>query len=317
MPINKKELLTYIVHLLFLLMTFFTTTIAGVQWLNKDPFELSNFYLGLPYSISILLMLGAHEMGHYFAARYHGISATLPYFIPAPPFLINPFGTMGAIIRIRSGWNSKKNLFDIGISGPIAGLIVSIIILLIGFITLPPKEYLFSIHPEYKLLASIPTNGLTFGSSLLFSGLVKLFGSSHFVPPMNEIYHYPFLCVGWFGLFVTALNLMPVGQLDGGHIIYAMTGQRRHRIIARIFFAFLIISGILSLIPLIKGELYLASTGWLVWAAILYFLVKLDHPQVIDTEPLSPNRKLLGWIMIFVFILTFPPIPFIDFPLPH
>ncbi|MBI4811700.1 MAG: site-2 protease family protein, partial [Ignavibacteriales bacterium] len=236
----------------------------------------------------------------------------LPYFIPAPPFLINPFGTLGAVIRMRSEWSTKKALFDIGIAGPLSGLIVTLTILLFGFFTLPPKEYIFTIHPEYKLLNNIPSQGFTLGNSLLFAGLTTLFNKNSFVPPLNEIYHYPYLCVGWFGLFVTALNLMPFGQLDGGHILYTITDRKKQGIIARIFFVFLIIIGLISVILFLTSSYYLGSMGWLLWALILYFLIKLDHPEIHDNTSLSRNRKLLGWIMFTFFILTFPPIPFSD-----
>jgi membrane-associated protease RseP (regulator of RpoE activity) len=296
------------------LATFFTTTLAGVQWLNYDPLELSNFPLGYQYSFLILIFLLCHEFGHFFAAKYHHVETTLPYFIPAPPFLINPFGTMGALIRMKSTPRKTSALFDIGIAGPIAGFFVSLVLLTIGFLNLPTKDYIFAIHPEYRELGIIPSNGLHFGDSLLFLMVKKNFLASEFIPPMNEIYHYPFLCVGWFGLFVTGLNLMPVGQLDGGHIIYAMFGKKIHRIIARIFFFTLILTGLLSLIPAITSQIYPASIGWLIWGIILYFVVKLDHPETAIIEPLSTGRKLFGLFSIIIFIISFPPIPFIDIP---
>src|SRR5260221_9442278 len=181
---------------------------------------------------------------------------------------------MGAVIRIRSPIQTKKSLFDIGIAGPLAGLVPTLIILMVGFLTLPSKEYLFSIHPDYRVLDKIPDTGLTFGYSALFWGLTKLFSARSFVPPMNEIYHYPFLCVGWFGLFITALNLIPVGQLDGGHILYALVGTKQQGIIARIFFAALIIVGLASFIPVRFIHFQIGTTGWLLWALILYFFIK-------------------------------------------
>ncbi len=310
--VSGKEARRYLVHTVLFILTFFTTTLAGVQWLNRDLFELSNFSLGLPYSLSLLAMLSAHEFGHYFAARFHGVATTLPYYIPIPPFLFNPFGTMGAVIRMRSMSNSKKALFDIGIAGPIAGFIVTLVILFYGILTLPGKEFLYSIHPEYRALAAIPENGLAFGNSLFLWSISHLVGSHQFFPPMSEIYHYPFLCVGWFGLFVTALNLMPVGQLDGGHIMYALVGKRGQGFIARIFFVLLIASGILSFLPLIGVKIYLGTLGWLVWAFILFFIIKLDHPEIPDYEPLSRNRQVLGWIAFAIFVLTFPPVPFFE-----
>lgn len=307
---------TYLINVLLFFLTFFTTCLAGVQWLNKNPLELSNLPLGLPYSLSLLFVLAAHEFGHYFAARYHQVKTTLPFFIPIPPFLLNPFGTMGAVIRIRSPLTSKKMLFDIGIAGPLAGLVVTLFILIYGFATLPPQEYLYSIHPEYQEVGHPPETGLTFGNSLFFSMMSAIFSEHQYVPPMNEIYHYPYLCVGWFGLFVTALNLIPVGQLDGGHILYALIGKKQG-IIARGFFAVLIIIGVTSFFPIFGEGTVTWTLGWLLWAAILYFLIKLDHPEIYDTEELSPTRKVLGWFSFIFFIVSFPPIPFYEILPPH
>lgn len=309
--IGAKELRTYSIHALLFLVTFFTTTLAGVQWLNKNPLELGNFHLGLPYSVSLLAILSAHEFGHFFAAKYYQVNTTLPFFIPIPPFLLNPFGTMGAVIRIRSLVQSKKALFDIGIAGPLAGLVVTILVLGLGLLTLPSKDYLFSIHPEYRALEKIPENGLTFGNSIFFWAMMKLFSWSNFVPPMNEVYHYPFLCVGWFGLFVTALNLIPVGQLDGGHIVYALLGKKQGGV-ARVFWGILILIGITSFIPLFGSHMQLGTVGWLLWAAILFFLIKLDHPEILDDTELGSGRKVLGWMTLGIFVVTFPPIPFFE-----
>jgi len=312
MDTNLKKLYSYSLHGLLFVATFFTVTLAGIQWLNRDPLELSNFSMGLKYSFALLLFLASHEFGHYLAARAYNISTTLPFFIPIPPFL-NPFGTMGAVIRIRSPFPSRKSLFDVGIAGPLAGFIVTCIILAIGFITLPGKEYLFSIHPEYALKPEIPSGGFTFGTSILFWSLCKIFSSRAFVPPMNEIYHYPLLCVGWFGLFVTAMNLLPVGQLDGGHIMYSVVGPRIQKFIARITFFLLILLGLTGLFSFVmQASFQLGTLGWLFWAAILFFIVKLDHPQIMALDELSQGRKILGWISFLIFIVSFPPIPFFE-----
>lgn len=304
----------YLLHLALFVITFFTTTVAGVFWLNKDGFDLANFSYGLPYSLAILGMLAAHEFGHYFAAQYHGVQTTLPFFIPTPPFLLNPFGTMGAIIRIRSPIHSKRALFDIGIAGPLAGLVMTLGVLMYGLATLPGKEYLYSVHPEYALLQELPKNGLTFGDSLVTLSLRYVFSQSGFFPPMNEIYHYPFLCVGWFGLFVTALNLIPVGQLDGGHILYAMIGKGQG-IIARLFLGALVLIGLSGFLPFLGFNVQPGTVGWLVWAAILIFIVKLDHPPIADDVELDPQRKMLGWITFGIFIISFAPIPFFELSL--
>ncbi len=297
----------YLLPLLLFILTFFTTTIAGVFWLNKDGYDLANFELGLPYSLSILFVLASHEFGHYFAARYHKVQTTLPLFIPAPPGQLL-FGTMGAVIRTRTPVPTRKAMFDIGVAGPIAGFVATLIILIIGLTNLPPQDYIYTIHPEYLLgMKPAGTIDMTFGNTLLYS-LLSGTVANGFVPPMNEIYHYPFLCVGWFGLFVTAMNLIPVGQLDGGHIAYAMLGNR-HRFIARFAFGFLLVLGLAGGLSYFRIGSGFGWVGWLLWAAILYFIIKLDHPTISDPEPLSPNRMMAGWIALGIFVVSFTPTP--------
>jgi membrane-associated protease RseP (regulator of RpoE activity) len=198
-------------------------------------------------------------------------------------------------------------MFDIGVAGPIAGFIATIIVLLIGLTNLPPREYIFSIHPEYAMGIKAEGQPLTFGNTLLYSFLSKSFATGY-LPPMDEIYHYPFLCVGWFGLLVTAMNLIPVGQLDGGHITYAMFGNR-HRIVARAAFALLLASGLAGVLPTLGISVAIGWPGWLLWAGILFFVIKLDHPSISDPEELSPNRMLMGWTALAIFILSFSPTP--------
>ncbi|MGB2867175.1 MAG: site-2 protease family protein [Bacteroidota bacterium] len=330
-PLNVRWLL----HLFLFLLTFFTTTIAGIQWVGRDPFELGNFVLGLPYSISILFILGCHEFGHYFAARSHNVDATLPYFIPFPPIpilfqLFLNFGTFGAVIRTRSVVPSKKAMFDIGVAGPIAGFVACLIVLIIGFTTLPGPEYLKGIHPDYDFrLNAVPNSEglpLSFGPSIAYVVLEKLFtNSSQFVPPMSEMYHYPFLCVGWFGLFVTAMNLIPIGQFDGGHLIYTMFGDV-HRRIARWAFYGLLLLAAPSLSDLILRSLLgfvtkqdigqivpLAQyswSAWFLWALIAFYIVKLYHPPVPDESPLDDTRMNIGWMCVGIFLVSFSFMPF-------
>jgi len=312
-PKPKKRIGTWLNVLLFIL-TFFSTTLAGVAWLNKDPFELSNFHYGLTYSLLILFFLSCHEFGHYFAAKLHKVEVTLPFYIPFP-LILNPFGTMGAVIRMRSPSQTRKALFDIGIAGPVAGFIACLLILIIGMTTLPPFDYIYEIHPEYKL-TGVPTSGFSFGNTLLFWLFGKIFASSPdvFLPPMNEVYHYPFLCVGWFGLFVTSLNLLPVGQLDGGHIIYALFGNK-HKYIARIFFALIFAMGLLGLLPFAGINLF-ADYGlinWLVWSLLIFFVIKIEHPPLLDNEPVDFKRKIWGVIALLIFVSSFTPSPFSNF----
>ena len=334
---NVKLVLQWLLHLGLFLLTFFSTTIAGVLWLNKDPFELSNFHLGIPYSASILFILACHEFGHYFASRYHHVDATLPYFLPFPPIpvllqLFLNFGTFGAVIRTKSIVPSKKAMFDIGVAGPIAGFFASLLVLSYGFLHLPSRSFILAIHPDYNfaLNASASAQGvsLAFGNTILFSGLQTLLThpSLQFVPPLSEIYHYPFLCAGWFGLFVTALNLIPMGQFDGGHLIYAMFGKYHQRIARTSFYALIALSApSLSdvLLRTLLGYVYKHDVGqiiplaqyswaaWFIWAMIALYVVKLSHPPVADETPLNGRRMTIGWFCIAIFFLSFSLNPFI------
>jgi membrane-associated protease RseP (regulator of RpoE activity) len=303
---------SFLINIALFAATFFTTTLAGVFWSNNDPYQLENFRSGLTYSILILFVISAHEFGHYFAARIHKIPVTLPYYIPFPFLFLNPFGTMGAVIKMKAYKQSRKSLFDIGVAGPIAGWIATLLVLIIGFINLPPIDYLYQIHPEY-LKSGIPLTGLTFGSNLTFKFLENILIPSSgkiFMPPMNEMYHYPFLCVGWFGLFITSLNMMPIGQLDGGHISYAMFGKK-HLYIAYSCFALLLIFGLPSLLQYFGINLNFGSLNWLIWAFFIFFIIKIKHPPVseYDTEPLGTLRQITGWFSYFIFITSFTPVP--------
>ena len=304
---------TVALHVGLLVLTFVTVTFAGVQWLNKDPFDLSLFSLGLTYGWLTIVFLAAHEMGHYIAARIHGVDTTLPFFLPFPPFFgLMPFGTLGAVIRIRSELRDRKTLFDVGAAGPISGFIVCIIILAWGMSHLPSIEYLYGVHPEYRAMSQIPTDGLTFGKPLLYKLIEVLVApSSSFLPPMSEVYHYPFLCVGWFGSFVTALNLLPVGQLDGGHIAYAMFGSNSHRLSQAVLIALMVL-GTAGFLPLLGIQFSYGWAGWLMWSMVLALLLRskrFRHPALEDIQELGEGRELIGWLCGAIFILTFVVVP--------
>ena len=313
-PVKKKGKYSFILNILLFIITFFTTTLSGIAWLNQEPYQLENFTLGLQYSILVLLIITSHEFGHYFAAKYHKIDVTLPYYIPFPFIFLNPFGTMGAVIKMKSPTQTRKSLFDIGIAGPIAGWVVSIAILIYGYLTLPSINYLYNIHPDYAV-NGIKLTGLTFGNNLTFFIFGKIFSTSgNFIPPMNEVYHYPFLCAGWFGLLITSLNMMPIGQLDGGHISYTMFGKN-HKIIANIVFLLLIAFGLMGFLPLLNININLGSVNWLVWAILIYFVIKIEHPPIctdIDV-PMGRTRLILGWFAFVIFITSFCPIPISEF----
>ena len=314
---RNKKIKSYLIHIGLFIVTFVTATLAGVEWTTGQfpPYEFSMIAKGLPYSISILLIITFHEFGHYFAAKYHKVRATLPYYIPLPPipYFIN-FGTMGAVIRTKSPIYSKKAMFDIGIAGPLAGFVVSMAILVYGFTHIPTIDYLLQIHPDYFSPEYGKGGlGLIFGDSILFSFFRYIFvHPNSFFPPMSEIYHYPYLCAGWFGLLITSMNMIPVGQLDGGHISYTMFGEKRHFEISSISTVILSILGFLGIIDTLLGlNFNIGWSGWLFWAFILYFIIKIKHPPVSDNLPLDKKRMFLGYVSFFIFVVSFSPTPLV------
>jgi len=235
-------------------------------------------FLGLIYAAVLIAILLGHELGHYLTCRYYQINATLPYFIPAPTLI----GTLGAFIKIKSPITRKQQLFDVGIAGPLTGFILS----------LPALFYGLSLS---KIVPSLPREeSLIFGEPLL----LKIIGSIIFrdIPSGFDIFLHPVAFAGWVGILVTAFNLFPVGQLDGGHISYALIGSKS-RSLARLFLVVFLAMGVFFWI------------GWFVWALIILIL-GLKHPRVIDEEaPLGVSRKIMGFMAIAIFILSFIPAP--------
>ncbi len=336
-PKQKKKSSLWVYIVLFI-VTFFSTAIAGAQWAGVDYLNLLNWHYGITYAVLIMIFLSAHEFGHYTASRIHKVDATLPYFLPMPIVYLSPFGTFGAVIKTRTPILTRRALFDIGAAGPIAGFIVSLGFLIYGLMTLPGIDFIYHIHPHYltKFGGKIPHTSLFFGDTLLYSFLAKIFANpSGFLPPMNEIYHYPYLNVGWFGLFVTSINMLPIGQLDGGHIVYAMFGGKAQSRIARIvWWALIIISSGAALnflydilkvdnpgsvyiflqstfLPILKwlkeyAPWYMAGWGgWLLWVIIAKFFIKMNHPNIAGDERLDSKRMAIGWFAILIFILSF------------
>ena len=303
-----------LVSLVLLVLTFSTATLAGISWLNKDPFEPENFASGVPYGALLILVLLSHACGHGIAARIHNVETSFPLLLPFPSLAVNPFGTLGVVTRLKGCIPSRKSLFDIEAAGALSGFAMSVVLLAIGFRSLPPREYLLTIHPEYANLNSIPVHGLTFGSSLVFAFCSQMLPAPNaFIPPMNEIYHYPFLCVGWLGLLMTSLHLMPVGPLDGGSISYCMFGERG-RIAGRVTLAALTVPGLSGLAGLFGLSLGGGWYGWLVWAFLLWILLRSGRgapPNVDDDSPLNPLRFTLGAGCGIVLLLCFSPSAFI------
>jgi membrane-associated protease RseP (regulator of RpoE activity) len=271
-----------LVHIVLFLATFATTTMAGAAHAGANPFEsLSAFLSGLPFSATLMLILLSHELGHYALALYHHVPTTLPYFIPGPPLLV---GTFGAFIRMYGLPRSRQALFDVGAAGPWAGLVVAVPAVIVGLS-----------WSEVRPLDSLHDGGLALGNSILFSTLSRLVLGVD--PESATILLHPVALAGWFGIFVTFLNLLPVGQLDGGHVVYALFG-RWHGRIARLFFVVVLAMG------------FLGWEGWFVWAAMLAFALGVQHPDTLDYDtPLDPRRKLAAWLTIGVFLLTFMPVP--------
>ncbi len=372
---KKPESRRWLVPLLFIL-TLISTTISGAEWMYGKPlmyFEpgltFEEVLTGIYFSFPFLGILTIHEFGHYFTARYYRISVTLPYYIPLwLGFIGMPFtiGTMGAFIRIKERIRSRKEYFDVGIAGPLAGFIAALFVLYYGFTHLPDPTHIYQIHPEYEQYGLDYADHVYEGEGSFYLGgnLTFWFFENYvasdpaLVPNPYEIIHYPWLFSGFLALFFTAMNLLPIGQLDGGHVLYGLFGWKKHKFISSaMFIAFLLYAGlglvspfdpledlilyiplyigflfftlqslqlpnrtkltlavsiftiqfiILYLFPLVKGYF-----GWLFFAFIIGRFLGIFHPPAIRDEPLSPDRKLLGWIALIVFIISFSPRPFV------
>ncbi|MFO7639060.1 MAG: site-2 protease family protein [bacterium] len=268
------------VNLLLFLLTVFTTLFVGALQLGRNP--LANpleLVHGLPFSLSIILILGSHELGHYFTARRLGVDATLPYFLPVPHPLT---GTMGAFIKMRSPVPDKSALVRVGIAGPLVGFLIALPVTVIGLML----SRVVDTGPD--------TPGISLGSSLVFHLLSWFrFGS---MPEGRDVMLHPVAFAGWLGFFVTALNLLPAGQLDGGHIAYAVAGRFRPAV------GWVVIGALL-----LMGHFWL---GWPFWA-VLIALFGLRHPRPLDElTPLNRADRLLAVVALVLLVLTFIPAPF-------
>jgi membrane-associated protease RseP (regulator of RpoE activity) len=274
-------------------LTFMTTTMAGAFMEGADyslahPFSsIIALGAGLPFSVPLMAILLAHEMGHYLVARRNRVEVTLPYFIPAPFPSLFFIGTFGAFIRMKSMPRSRRVMFDIGAAGPWAGIAIAVPVLMIGLIVSHPAT-----------TPSTGTDYYDFGNSLLFLAIARLVHVNPNTVAMGRI-----AFAGWIGFFVTTLNLLPASQLDGGHVIYALFGQR-HRIISRTFVLACIL---MVVVPYLLGMEFWG--GWLFWAVLL-FAFGLGHPVTADVDtPLDPMRRFAAWATIGLFIVTFMPVP--------
>ena len=281
------------INILLFLVTVLTTALTGTMLAGYDPFlDFTDIIHGFSFSFAILLILGAHEFGHYYYAVKNNIYATLPYFIPffIPGF---SFGTMGAFIKIKSPIPDKRALFDVGIAGPLAGWIVSLLFIIYGFAELPDREgVIASVSQIHEWSDGV--GALTLGNNLLFSLMRTIMGAEHL--PMYEVYHFPFIFAGWVGLMVTALNLMPIGQLDGGHISYALFGKKATPVAIGAFIAVALLN--------------LFNINWILWTILILIVVKLKHPPTMnDSIQIDSDRRILGWFSYVIFVTCFSPFP--------
>jgi hypothetical protein len=312
----------YWLHALLLVLTCFTTLVVGsrmqynfdrnhpalwlddsspslfpVAWAVKQPRLLLG---GLPFASTLMLILLAHEMGHYLYCRYYGVWATLPFFIPGPPL----FGTFGAFIRIRSPIRSRTALFDIGIAGPIAGFVVACAVLAVSLGLSKPMPPAFL---NWGAAAGGPSY-LDLGFPLIFHIAHRLFttagaNSGAAALPLHRVMLHPMAIAAWIGMFATSLNLLPGGQLDGGHMVFSIA-PRLHRFVSRLTILVLLTMG------------YFLWTGWFVWALLLQ-LSSLRHPHVAELPRVSGGRMWLAGFALLMLILTLAPAPILHSSLPE
>jgi membrane-associated protease RseP (regulator of RpoE activity) len=268
-----------IINIVLFLLTVITTLYAGSKLEGGDPFRrIQDIYSGIPFSVTLLAIIGCHEFGHYFMCKKHGVSATLPYFIPAPPPLF--IGTLGAVIKIRDPITNNRALLDIGAGGPLAGILIAIPALFIGMNSSMVIE--IASHPGIQFRDPLLMKLI---SRIVIGEIPEGFGAS-----INSV-----AFAGWIGLFVTAFNLLPIGQLDGGHIAYAVIGNKQGWLGYTVFISLFFLAFFWA--------------GWLV-LIIIAALIKIRHPSGMTAlEPLDSRRKFIAFLSLLVFILCFVPVP--------
>lgn len=276
----EPPLLNPLDYLFYIPLAYFYSVVALLKYAFAHPSLIVD---GAIFSASLLAILFSHEMGHYLACRYYNVNATLPYFIPAPPLFLA--GTFGAFIKIRSPIPSRRALFDIGLAGPLAGFIVAIPLSVVGVLTvgppLPPQDH-----------------WIVFNDPLMFRLIAKLFETP--LDPNSLV--NPYYMAAWLGLLVTSLNLMPVGQLDGGHGTFALFGSRAHKIVGRLAFVSVAVLALL-------GFWWHGSPSGFLYAVLLGLMMKVRHPEPAVMEPLGTKRIAIAILTLVVFALCFCPFP--------
>jgi membrane-associated protease RseP (regulator of RpoE activity) len=277
-PFSEPALRTPVDYILYLPLSYIYSVGALIKYAISHPDVVVN---GATFSASLLAILFSHEMGHYLACRYYGVDATLPYFLPAPPYFVA--GTFGAFIKIKSQIPTRRALFDIGLAGPLAGFVVAIPISVIGLATITPS--------------TLQGSGIYFNDPLLFRLLAKVLRVNLETSSAN-----PYYMAAWIGLLVTSLNLMPVGQLDGGHGTFAVFGERTHKIIGRAAFASMALLAVL-------GFWWHGSPSGFLYTVLLGIMLKVKHPKPPVMETLGTKRVVIGILTLIVFGLCFWPFP--------
>jgi membrane-associated protease RseP (regulator of RpoE activity) len=277
---SEPPLATPLDYLLYIPLSYVYWLVELIRYALANPHLIAE---GVTFSACLLAILFSHEMGHYLACRYYKVDATLPYFIPAPPMFLA--GTFGAFIKIRSAIPSRRALFDIGLAGPLAGFVVAIPISIIGVLTIGPP-----LDPKDSVIF--------FNDPLLFRLISWVTG----VPLDPNSPTNPFYMAAWLGLLVTSLNLMPVGQLDGGHGTYSLFGARAHHVIGRVAFVTVVVLALL-------GFWWHGSPSGFLYAVLLAVMMRIPHPQPAVMEPLGTKRILIAIITLIVFALCFWPFP--------
>lgn len=272
-----------IVNILLFLATLCTTTLAGA---SQEGGFWASIAGGLPYSLTLMSILLCHEFGHYFAARRFGVRVTLPYFIPIPPIAGwgSIVGTMGAVIKTKSPIPDRRALLYVGVMGPIPGFLISLAAVTVG-IALSEVKQLPAPGGDYL----VPV----FGDSLLFGLIARLIHGP--MPPGHDLFLSPYAWAGWIGFLITGLNLMPIGQLDGGHVLYALMGRRQR------YVGWVALAGLVGL--------SFIWIGWVIWIILTLTLLMVAHPEVPEGDPLSVGERVMGWIGMLILVLTFIPKP--------
>ena len=322
-----------LVNVILFILTVFSVMLTGAdippEAMPADgsfPFLLLIRYIftGWPFALSMVGILLAHEMGHYLACRYYNVPATLPFFIPAP--LISPLGTLGAFIAMRGIPKNKRVLFDVGVAGPIAGLVIAIPVLFIGLslshlgpVEHPPAGFsgllegnsIFYLFSKYLVFGQLLPQPLSMGGFSESIYWIRYFLTGQPIPFGGlDVQLHSVALAGWAGLLVTALNLVPAGTLDGGHVAYGLFGEK-----ARKIFPFAIgILIALSVLPVILTfSLASFNFSWILWMMILYSLGRVRTQPLDDITELDNSRRALGFVMLIVFILLFTPIPLVTY----